>query len=1375
MTDEQRRRQAVSPKTLRAAVLLAGGRRWLCPHSPSGDAPTSPPGPPAQSLAAGPLPVSVQALGSNFYLPERSKTVALVGGDRPLSAEDPVIRFFSGRWNVWGGVLVALLWAASSHAAESKARAALLILKNECFSCHGELKQKGGLALNTRDALLKGSEEGPVVQEGKPQESRLIQLLQVGADPHMPPRKQLEPQQIRILQEWVRGGMPWDSSVLTDEDAVQPVALNPLPETFHPSWALAFSPDGHRLAVGTGGTVALYDLTTPSFSRLAQVMAHEDGVQSLAWSKDGQTLASGGFRKIHLWKGDSLQHAREITVGLSGRVTALEFAPIDSQLALADGGNGKPGYIRLISTRDGTVQRSWRAHNDTVFDLEFSRDGTRLLTAGGDTLVKVWDLPNGRVAAVLEGHLAQVLSAAFNTKATQIVSGGADRQLKVWDIATREKIISLGNHSSAVTAVAWPGDGSSVFATTDRGLVYRYTQLKSHTGEQSSASGDERQLADVGDSAWCLGVASDGKRLAVGDQNGRVRIWDTEGKVLGEIPLPKPESPAAREPSPAAAAVAFPTIQPAKATSPKPAIPPPALWKTSDIVSISAEPSELRLSAGDAGHGLVFTARLVDGFEVDVTDRVRLRAGKGAVRIGESGAIEAIHAGRAVVTAQIGKHTVSVPVEVQSHGADTSSAPSFVRDVLPRLNQAGCSSGGCHSKPEGQSGFKLTVFSYDPVSDYAEIVKDARGRRVFPSAPEESLLLTKPLTLVPHEGGQRFRSGSDTHRLLVRWIQAGMPYSLTNEPALQKVTVFPQERRYRKAGTQRLLVLAHYTDGSVRDVTRMAAYDSNDKEMVKVDEIGRLKVGQLTGQGVVVARYMGFVAGSQVIVPAEKVYPAENYASIPSYNFIDSLSVAQFQRLGLMPSELCSDAEFIRRSKLDAVGLLPTPEEVRAFMADAAPDKRQRWIVRILNDPAYADYWANKWADLLRPNPDRVGIKSVFLLDQWLREQFQANRPYDQFVRDILLAEGSNHRAGPAVVYRDRREPAELTTQFSQLFLGTRLECAKCHHHPNEKWSQDDFYQLAAYFGPVKQKGAGLSPPISAGTETFYFAPGGVVKHPVSGSVMVPRPPEGDEYRPGEGDPRKHLADWMTSPRNPFFARAAVNRVWANFFGRGMVHPVDDFRSSNPCVNPALLDALAADFVAHGYDFKHLMKTILESRTYQLSSTPNDSNLADTRHFSRAYRRRLPAEVLMDAVCDVTGVQDSMAAMPSGGRAMQTWSYKIQSHFLDAFGRPNASSDCPCERDTQLSVVQSLHLMNSKALQAKLTDPSGKIRQLVGGSRPETELISELYLLTLSRRPTAAEEQSALRAFQQPGATRQTTMEDLMWALLNSPEFVFNH
>ncbi|HET6408643.1 MAG TPA: DUF1553 domain-containing protein, partial [Chthoniobacteraceae bacterium] len=391
---------------------------------------------------------------------------------------------------------------------------------------------------------------------------------------------------------------------------------------------------------------------------------------------------------------------------------------------------------------------------------------------------------------------------------------------------------------------------------------------------------------------------------------------------------------------------------------------------------------------------------------------------------------------------------------------------------------------------------------------------------------------------------------------------------------------------------------------------------------------------------------------------------------------------------------------------------------------------------------------------------------------------FRRNKPYDQFVREIILSEGNNHRDGPAVVYRDRREPADLTTTFSQLFLGVRLDCAKCHHHPNEKWGQDDFYRMAAFFGPLKQKGGGISAPISGGSETFYFAPGQTVKHPVTGETMEPRPPDGPAIQSDDkSDPRQALVDWMLTAQNPFFAKAIANRMWAAFFGRGIVDPVDDFRLSNPPSNPELMDELAQEVIRHKFDLKALMRTILNSHLYQLSGTPNEWNRGDTRNFSRSYRRRLPAEVIADAIADVTGVPNSYEGMPPGSRAIEAWTYKIDSRTMDAFGRPNSSSDCPCERDVKPSITQSLHLMNSRSLHGKLksTEAGARIEQIIKGDRPVDEIVTDLYLLCYSRRPTAEERQIATATFSAEGATRRTATEDLLWALLNSAEFVFNH
>ncbi|HEV8379239.1 MAG TPA: DUF1549 and DUF1553 domain-containing protein, partial [Tepidisphaeraceae bacterium] len=627
-----------------------------------------------------------------------------------------------------------------------------------------------------------------------------------------------------------------------------------------------------------------------------------------------------------------------------------------------------------------------------------------------------------------------------------------------------------------------------------------------------------------------------------------------------------------------------------------------------------------------------------------------------------------------------------------------------------------------------------------------------------------------------HGGGLRLRKNSDAYRQLVKWIEQGMPYSSPGDLTLTAVEVTPRERISPKQSKQALKVAAKYSDGSVRDVTNLASFTCNEKEIAQVDENGLITIGQTTGEAVVVIRYMGLVDVSHVTVPADQVLPESFYAALPANNFIDRLVYDRLAKLGFAPSDLCSDSEFIRRASLDAIGKLPTAEEVKGFLADQDPHKRAKLIDRLLEDPAYADYWAIKWADLLRPNPFRAGVKSTYVIDQWLRESFRQNKPYDQFAREILLAQGNTHKYGPVNVFRDRREPSEITTMVSQVFLGVRLECARCHHHPNEKWSQEDFYQLAAFFGQLKHKGQGISTPISGEPEYIWFAPGGEVKHPVTDEVMKPKAPDGPAAQvDAQRDPREALAAWLTQRDNPFFAQAAVNRVWAELLGRGIVHPVDDFRTSNPPTNDLLLQALARDFVEHGYDLKQLIRTIMRSRTYQLSSVPNPQNTRDTKNYSRWYRRRPSGEVLLDAVCDVTGVGENLPGVGIGVRAVQAWNNRMDSDFLDAFSRPNASADPPCERDRESSIVQALHLMNSTKLIGKIANPAGRAAKLAESKAANDEIVKELYLLAYSRYPTADELKIALKAFSEQGSTRLTATQDVLWALINSAEFVLNH
>lgn len=756
----------------------------------------------------------------------------------------------------------------------------------------------------------------------------------------------------------------------------------------------------------------------------------------------------------------------------------------------------------------------------------------------------------------------------------------------------------------------------------------------------------------------------------------------------------------------------------------------------------------------------------------------------GIVAVNRTGIVAPVGDGTAVITTTVNGASTTVGVTVKN--AKTPRPVTFERDIQPILTRAGCNAGACHGKARGQNGFQLSLLAYDNDFDFHAITTEARGRRIFPANPPFSLMLRKPSGQVPHGGGRKLPLDGLAYRTLERWIASGTPRTPTDAPKLEKITVFPEGRLMTFKEVQQLVVSAHYADGSTRDVTHLAQFSSSESVYAAVDADGRVTAGPIPGEATIMARFAEKFAVSTILIPLPSPVDAGVYEKLPRNNFIDGLVWAKLQQLNITPSDPAADASFHRRAYLDVIGRLPTPEETRAFLANTDSKKREKLIDSLLERPEYADFWANKWTDLLRPNPYHVGMKATYNLDQWLRKSFRDNKPYDQFVREIITANGSTFTNGAAVFYRNRRLPDELTTMVSQLFLGVRLDCAKCHHHPFEVWGQDDFYSFAAFFGRIGRKGVGISAPISGGEEAIYHGEGtvgrrrgaattGGVKHPITGEVMTPTPLLGQslDLTP-EQDPRQALADWVTSPENPFFAKVIVNRVWADLMGRGIVDPVDDLRATNPPLNPALLDALAADFRKQGCDLKKLIKTICTSHAYGLSTTPNDRNAADLRNYSRHYRQRLRAEVLLDMVSDITGVPEKFEAMPPGSRAMEVWTARSQSIFLDSFGRPDPNQDPPCERTTDTTVVQALHLMNSPNLSRKVTSDDGRCAELAKSKKSPPELVDELYLLAYCRFPTDTERAAALRRFDKPNATRRTAAEDLMWALINTPEFVFN-
>ena len=714
--------------------------------------------------------------------------------------------------------------------------------------------------------------------------------------------------------------------------------------------------------------------------------------------------------------------------------------------------------------------------------------------------------------------------------------------------------------------------------------------------------------------------------------------------------------------------------------------------------------------------------------------------------------------------------------EPRGVGGVGPAAPAikFELDIQPILTARGCNAGPCHGKARGQNGFALSLLGFDANMDYDALVKNARGRRLSLANPESSLLLTKATGNLPHGGGIRFSQSDEDYRLLVQWIRDGLQRTTSADPVLTALEVHPAPHPLRAGEQAQLRVEARYSDGSVRDVTHMCAYQSNEAAVVSVSPMGAIQAGELPGEATIMARYMGMIATWSTAVPNPQPVPAESYANLPRNNFIDDLVYRKLATLNILPSDACTDTQFLRRIFVDGIGRLPTAEEVAQFTEDNGPDKASRWVTRVLDQPEYADFWANKWADLLRPNPYRVGIKTTYSLDAWLRNAFRQNMPHDQFVRELVTAQGSTWRNGATTIFRDRRDPEEITSLVCQLFLGLRLDCAKCHQHPFEVYGQADFYGMAAHFARVGTKGTGLSPPISGSEEIIFVKDSGEVRHPLSKEVLLPKPLFGEPQTvPADQDPRMVLAEWMTADDNRSFAHVAVNRLWAELMGMGIVDPVDDLRATNPPSNPQLLEALADYFREVGYDNKRLLHAIMTSHTYGLASQPNATNQADVRNFSRHYRKRLRAEVVSDALTDITGQPEAFEGMPVGMRAMQLWTVRSKSELLDVFGRPDPNQDPPWERAPAATMTQALHLMNAEHIHARITAHGGRCQALAASDLAPAAIVEQLYLTIFSRPPEAEEMQLLVAEFSRPAVDRRQLIEDLMWSLVNTPEFLY--
>ena len=798
----------------------------------------------------------------------------------------------------------------------------------------------------------------------------------------------------------------------------------------------------------------------------------------------------------------------------------------------------------------------------------------------------------------------------------------------------------------------------------------------------------------------------------------------------------------------------------------------PGLGPKGDLVRIEFESVGATALVGqNARKQLLVTGIYSSGQKHDFTHDVTYAVDAGNVlRVEKEGLVIPLADGSATITATEASGKTATIALTASRCAEELPV-NFENEIVPIFTKLGCNAGGCHGKADGQNGFKLSLLGFYPEEDYEYLVHEDRGRRVFPADPDYSLLLQKPANVLPHGGGQRMSPGSYEWELISRWIRQGMPYGAETDPVLERIEAVPAVREMNVRTRQQLSVIAHYNDGSIRDVTRLASYDANYPEMAVSTSLGRITVEDVPGEVAMMVRFQGQVGVFRAIIPQGLPVPA----TPPEKTFIDSFVFAKQRQLGIPPSPLCDDATFIRRVSIDVAGRLPTVSEVEQFIADPDAAKRDRLVDRLVDSPGYADYFSNKWATVLR-NKRRNGtdVPYTYKFHGWIRRALRENIPYDQLVRGVLTATGDPETHPPVAWYREVSTSTQQMEDVAQLFLGMRMACAKCHHHPFERWSQQDYYGFEAFFSQVGLKNSKFNPNVNQPDMVYLKTNAPVSKNPRSQLDVKPMGLGGPELNisPYE-DARQYLVDWMAAPENPFFAKALVNRYWKHFFGRGIVDPEDDLRVTNPPSNPELLNALAKHFLDHRFDLKDLVRTICKSNVYQLSSEPTEFNSNDQQSFSSFYPRRLTAEVLYDAVNSVADTPSNFGTIPQGTTAVQLPDNGFNNYFLEVFGKPEAESACECERSAEANLSQSLHLLNSGDVQGRLQNGQGRAARFNREpDRPDEAKVRELYLAAFAREPRPEESEfilSRVADYQ----NKQQAWEDVIWAILNAREFQF--
>lgn len=1309
---------------------------------------------------------------------------------------------------VWTAALACGVAGADEPEAPSWSKDVLPILRANCFACHQEAKKQGGYVMTDFASLLKGGESGgAAVVPGDAAASHLLsEVTPVDGKAEMPKNlPPLKPNEIETLRRWIAAGAVRDSV----DQGPRFTATNPPRYMRPPSLSsMDFSPDGSEVAMTGFHEVLIMDAQTWQLKH--RWIGMSPRLESVRYSPDGKWLAvaagePGVSGELQLWNRESQQLARSVSLG-GDTLFGVSWSVDSGLIALGMTDNS----IRALDI-EGNQKLYQRAHDDWPRATVFTNDGKHLVSGSRDMTVKLTEVDTERfidnVTSITPGALRGGIQAlARHPLRNEILVGGADGVPKIYRVF-RQTARVIGDDANLIRQMEpMPGrifdvsvspDGKYLAAasTIDSQSVIKVwsydvegqlpEEIKVIQGKPPAArTPEEKKKLDeyvtaqpqlvatfTLPQAAIYSIAMDARgRIASGASDGKLRVWNiSDSSVVAELDTTPPgalldvgseslaslrverlRAIAADHRAERAAVVAS---EPTAATAVEGLLHRPIPIER--ITSIAVEPQSIEFQAWNDAAQVVVMAKLDSGDSVDVTSQASFTADGDALWVSDRGWVQPLAGGDGKIQIAVGGHAQAVAVH--------STLPSevsvdFVRDVNPALSRLGCNSGTCHGAQAGKNGFKLSLRGYDPLYDVRGLADDLAGRRINPASPIDSMMLTKPLGIVPHVGGKLIEPG-DTHALVLRqWIAAGAKLDLST-PRVTGISVSPSNPVIAMpGGIQQLRVVATYADGRSRDVTREAFLESGNTEVGAVLEGARVQALR-RGEVPVLARYEGAYAATTLTVMGDRA--GYEPASIASQNPIDRFVASKWERLKIQPSGLCSDSEFLRRVTLDLTGLPPSSEAVRAFLSDPTESriKRERIIDALVGSEGFVDHWTNKWSDLLQVNSKFLGKEGASKFKDWIRNSIATNQPYDRFVYEILTASGSNRENPAASYYKILRTPEEAIENSTHLFLAVRFNCNKCHDHPFERWTQDQYYETAAYFAQV-----GLKKDEASGNNTIggsavegakplweevYDTGSGDVKHQKTQQVAAPKFPFQSPHAAPEGASRRvQFASWVTARDNPYFARSFVNRMWGYLLGKGLIEPIDDIRAGNPASIPELLEYLEKDFAEHAFDVRHLVRTICKSDVYQLSIESNRWNADDDRNYSHAMPRRLPAEVLYDAIHQVTGAVSKLPGLPPGTRAaaLADADAGLPDGFLNNLGRPPRESACECERSNDLRLGSVMALVSGPTLGGAIADPENAIRKMVDSLPDDAALVNELFLRILNRHATAEEIQSALTA-----------------------------